>query len=348
MNDEVQKINTAIAEFFANRSHSPGDSFVDHYYSTIEDYIMVGGKRMRPFLVITTYNGLNGDLDGRIYRPSLCVEFLHNASLIHDDIIDRDDTRRGNPAFHFIFKNFYQDHGYEFATPGHFGTTMGILGGDTTFFLGLEALQCDFDASLNEKAIALYCRAYHEICDGVLMEMNFVQVPEVTEEQYLRMISLKTGALIEKSLLIGATYAKAGEETKALLSTYAINLGKAFQVKDDNLGTFGDARKTGKPTDGDIKDGKKTLLLLKALELSNAAQKARLLESVGKEDLTDDGVNNVRQIFKDSGALAYCESKVDEFSNKAIDAVKKLDGVMNKEQREVLIGLVDFNRVREK
>ncbi|MHA1791425.1 MAG: polyprenyl synthetase family protein [Promethearchaeota archaeon] len=348
LNQEVVKINESIRTFFKTRTHAEGDSFVDHYYRTIEDYIMFGGKRLRPFLLIQAFKGISGNDDPRIYRPSLCVEFLHNASLIHDDIIDRDDMRRGNPAFHFLFKKYYEDNDYKFASATHFGTTMGILGGDSTFFLGLEALQCDFSPEINEKAITLYCKAYHDICDGVLMEMNFVQIPEITEEQYLKMVSLKTGALIEKALLIGATFATANEKTMSLLSDYAINFGKAFQIKDDNLGTFGDESQTGKPSDGDIKDGKKTLLLLKAIEKASSSQLAFLKEHVGHPGVSESDVNEVRKIFEETGARDYCNDKVKEFSESAINSIEKLGNSMDDEQKEVLISLIKYNMLREK
>nr|MDO8108655.1 polyprenyl synthetase family protein [Candidatus Sigynarchaeota archaeon] len=348
LGSEVAKIDAAIIAFLDGRTYAKEDAFVSHYYQLIKDYIMAGGKRMRPFLLVQAYKGFAKNPSENIYRPSTCVEFLHNASLIHDDIIDRDDTRRGNPAFHFLFKKFYIDSKFAFATPEHYGTTMGILGGDSTFFLGLEALQASFPAALNEKAIALYCKAYHEICDGVLMEMNFVQVPSVTEAQYMKMVSLKTGALIEKSLLIGATYGEASEDSKALLSTYAINLGKAFQIKDDILGTFGDAQKTGKPTDGDIKDGKKTLLLLKAIEKAKAVDKAFLKKTLGQPGITADQVDKVRKIFKDSGAEDYCARKIAEHSDMANVANDKLGNVMKTEQKDALKALVKYNLDRDK
>jgi geranylgeranyl diphosphate synthase type I len=348
--DDVSKIDGAIIQFFDGRDiTAKNDEFVLYYYDTIRQYIMAGGKRMRPFLLAETYRGLAQEpADDQIWRPSICVEFLHNASLIHDDIIDRDDTRRGNPAFHALFKQYYIDKGFAFATPAHYGTTIGILGGDSTFFLGLEALQCDFPAAIVEQAIALYCKAYHQICEGVLMEMNFVQIPEVNEAQYLQMVSLKTGSLIEKAMLIGATLAQSGDAEKAAVSKYAIALGMAFQIKDDILGSFGDAVKTGKPTDGDIKEGKKTLLLLKAIQQVGDDERLFIENIAGQEGIGGEDVDRVRDIFTSSGAVQYCMEKIGAYSEEAGAAIDSLEGDMKDDQRELLKAMVQYNQDRDK
>ncbi len=346
---EVVKIDATITRFLESRARAVEDPFVRHYHDTMKQYMLAGGKRMRPFLVIQAFKGLTGDngYEG-IYQPSISVEFLHNASLIHDDIIDRDDMRRGTPAFHFRFKRYYEDAGYEHADAGHFGTTMGILGGDSAFFLGMEALLCTFPSSLIKEAMALYTQAFHEICDGVLMEMNFVQIRTVSEAQYMKMVSLKTAALIEKSLLIGAAFARASNSSRSALSTYARNLGIAFQVKDDILGSFGDEKKTGKPSAGDIKDGKKTLLLLNALEKAKKADQDFLKSTVGKEGISPAEIARVRSIFSGSGAVAYCEGLIKKCSDAAVNAMDSLDCIMRQDQRAALKGLVESNIIREK
>jgi geranylgeranyl diphosphate synthase type I len=338
--DEVEAVNGAIKEFFNGRDYTREDSFVVEYYNVLKEYILAGGKRLRPFLLLQGYKGLATDPSDDIYRPSLSVEFLHNASLIHDDIIDNDEMRRGNPAFHSIFKKMRGN--------AHFGLTIGILGGDSTFFLGMESLDGNFPPGLTLEAMQLYVKAFHEICEGVLMEMNFVHLPEVSEKQYMKMISLKTSALIEKALLIGATFASATEKCKEALSRYAINLGNAFQIKDDILGSFGDASVTGKPTDGDIKEGKKTLLAIKSRENATGNPKQILENLLGNPAITDDQVDEVREAFKSTGAVGYCEEKIQEYSDNANAAIEELDGIMNQDQRLVLKGLVTFNLGRKK
>ena len=135
----------------------------------------------------------------------------------------------------------------------------------SSFFFGLEAyLNNEFNDASNIRGVQLYEQAYHEVCDGVLIEIDMVNRQELSISDYIEMISLKTGALIEKSTLIGANYANVEEKYQKLLSTYAINLGILFQIIDDILGTFGDEKLTGKPTDGDIREGKKTALLIEA------------------------------------------------------------------------------------
>ncbi|MFX1492762.1 MAG: polyprenyl synthetase family protein, partial [Promethearchaeota archaeon] len=226
---------------------------------------MSGGKRIRPLLTIATYNAFNKEKDEKILTPSIGIEFLHNASLVHDDIIDKDNFRRGNPAFHYRFQNYHKKYSLQKMDAIDYGNSIGIIGGDTTFFLGLEPyFYNEFKEEQNLKAISLYEQAFIEIANGVLIEMDMVNREDISISDYISMISLKTSALIEKSLLIGANYANINETNIKLLSNYGINLGIVFQMIDDILGTFGDEKVTGKPTDGDIREGKKTCLLIEA------------------------------------------------------------------------------------
>ena len=115
------------------------NNFLKDYYSEIKDYVLVGGKRIRPLLTIATFNGLTNSFEDKIVRPSVGIEFLHNATLIHDDIIDKDDFRRGNPAFHYRFQQYHLKNQFETTDAADFGTSIGIIGGDTTFIMGADA-----------------------------------------------------------------------------------------------------------------------------------------------------------------------------------------------------------------
>jgi geranylgeranyl diphosphate synthase type I len=180
------------------------------------------------------------------------------------------------------------------------------------------------------------------------MEMNFVQIPDIVESQYLQMISLKTAALIEKSMFIGATYAEADPSLFKLISDYAINLGMAFQIKDDYLGSYGDEEKTGKPVDGDIKDGKKTMLLLRALAQANPSQRTFLKSTVGKEGITATEVNRVREIFKETNAIEYCDDLVTNHTRHALAALDGLENAMDSTRLDIFRELARYNVIREK
>ena len=319
------------------------NSFLKDYYSTLRDYFLSGGKRIRPLLCIATYNAFKDKRDNKIVMPSVGTEFLHNASLIHDDIIDKDDFRRGKPAFHYRFRKYHKKYNLKKMVAGDFGTNIGIIGGDTAFFMGLEAyLFNEIDKDLNLKAIEYYELAFKEISDGVLIEVDMVNQKDINVQDYIEMISLKTGALIEKSILIGANYAGVEEKYCKYLSTYGINLGIIFQIIDDILGTFGDEKVTGKPTDGDIKEGKKTCLLLEAYEQLEERDRNRLDELIGKSNMKDVDVQEVKELFVKANVVKSCKSLADKYYQEAKSSLNKLKPVINQSELEFFENLLIF------
>ena len=215
-----------LSSILDERINQMTNAFLKKYYSEIKDYILVGGKRIRPLLTIVMYNGITKEMSDKIVRPSVGIEFLHNATLMHDDIIDKDDFRRGNPAFHYRFQQYYLENQFTKYDAADFGSSIGIIGGDTTFITGADAyFNQDFSRDLNLNAIRHYRQAFTEVIHGVLIEINMVNTDSVSIEEYIQMVSLKTGALIEKSLLIGASYAQVEEKYLPFISTYGVNLG---------------------------------------------------------------------------------------------------------------------------
>ncbi len=338
-----QKINTAITTLYETKLKSIKNSFLKNYYSELRDYFLAGGKRIRPLLCIATYNAFIDKKDDRIIFPSIGTEFLHNASLIHDDIIDKDDFRRGKPAFHYRFRNYHEKYNLKKMVASDFGNSIGIIGGDSVFISGLEAyLFNDFETNLNLKAIKLYEQAFNDVINGVLIEIDMVNQKKISMEDYINMISLKTGALIEKSILIGANYSKADEKFNKPLSTYGVNLGIIFQIIDDILGTFGDVKITGKPTDGDIREGKHTCLLIEALKKSNEKDKNRILELIEKPKIGENDVKEVRGLFLKSDAINSCKKIANKYYQEAKTALDELKPTINESETEFYINLSDF------
>ena len=271
------------------------------------------------------------------------MEFLHNATLIHDDIIDKDDFRRGKPAFHYRFKNYHERKNFQKMDSRDFGTNIGILGGDLVFFLGLDSFfSKEFDQDLNLNAIRLYKTVFEEICDGVLIEINLVNQIDIKMEDYIEMISLKTGALIEKSILIGANYARAEKKYESYLSTYGKNLGIIFQIIDDILGTFGEEKITGKPTDGDIREGKKTCLLVEAVNKLKNSKKKRLNYLIEKFDITNEEVQEVKEIFREADAINSCKELADSYFQEAKASIENLKPIINSSEVEFFEDLLKF------
>jgi geranylgeranyl pyrophosphate synthase len=224
-----------------------------------------------------------------------------------------------------------------------FGTNIGILGGDTAFFMGLEAyLFNNFEQDLNLKAIQYYEQVFKEICDGVLIEIDMVNQKEIKMQDYIEMVSLKTSALIEKSILIGATYAKVDDKNKSYLSTYGTNLGIIFQIIDDILGTFGDEKVTGKPTDGDIREGKKTCLLIDAYNKLEKDNRKRLENIIENPEMSDENVQQVKELFQKADVINSCKELANNYYLKAKSALDNLKSVINKSEIEFFESLLKF------
>jgi len=224
-----------------------------------------------------------------------------------------------------------------------FGTNLGILGGDTSFYFGLEAyLFNEFEKELNLRAIQYYEQVFHEVCEGVLVEIDMVNKKDLTILDYIKMISLKTGALIEKSILIGSNYAKVEEKYQRLLSIYGKNLGIIFQIIDDILGTFGDEKKTGKPTDGDIKESKKTALLIEASNKLDAQKRARLDEIIEKPEISDIEVQEVKDLFQSADVINSCKNLALKYYEEAKTALNELKSVINESELEFFEDLLNF------
>ncbi|MFX0083051.1 MAG: polyprenyl synthetase family protein [Candidatus Hodarchaeota archaeon] len=337
------KINDAIKSIYDMKLKNIKNRFLVDYYSELKDYFLAGGKRLRPLLCIATYNAFNKKKDETIVFPSVGIEFLHNASLIHDDIIDKDDFRRGKPAFHFRFRNYHEKYELKRMIASDFGNSIGIIGGDSAFFLGLEAYFFnDFDRDLNLQAVKYYQQAFIEIANGVLIETNMVNQTDLTLSDYIEMISLKTGALIEKSILIGANYAQAPNNCFTDLSIYGINLGIVFQIIDDILGTFGDEKVTGKPTDGDIRENKLTALKLTALDNLDGLNKKRLVELLENPSMTQSDVQEVKDLFIKADVVNLCKELAYIYFQKAKSSLDKLKPFINKSEVEFFESLLNF------
>jgi len=264
-----------------------------------------GGKRLRPVAFIVGYEGVGAKERGNIDLASLSIELLHNATLLHDDLIDHDETRRGGPTFHAKYRERYRK---KVDKAEDFGMAAAILGGNSTYNLGLEILlRSGFKPDITVQAIALYQRAFKEVIEGVLFESFLALEGESNEAEYLDVIRLKTSALFEKGLLIGATLGGGTSSQKKAISQYAILTGQAFQIQDDILGTFGTEKVTGKPADSDVKEGKQTILIIKAFEFASESEKEKIGKTLGNQNASQNEINVVRKIIEKVGALDYAK-----------------------------------------
>ncbi len=228
-------------------------------YEPIAYSLELGGKRLRPLLVLLSCDLFGGDIDHAI-DPAMGVEIFHNFTLLHDDIMDNALLRRGKKT---VFTKWNQN--------------TAILSGDTMFVMAYEYVSRT-DPSLLPEVLQLFNETARQVCEGQQFDMDFERRELVTIPDYLMMIRLKTAVLIACSLKLGAILAKTDPANATLIYDFGIEMGLAFQLQDDLLDVFGDPAKFGKAIGGDITTNKKTFLYLKAFELARGETRTRLTE----------------------------------------------------------------------
>ncbi|NHJ05171.1 MAG: polyprenyl synthetase family protein [Candidatus Heimdallarchaeota archaeon] len=325
--------------------------FGELFYNEFDNYLTNGGKRIRPFLVITAFEAVGGDPSkGNIARASLAIELLHNGSLFHDDVIDKDETRRGKPSFHVVFREIFANKKNDSADKSHdFGEAMAIFAGDLCFPFAIESIiQSGFPPELSLKALHAFTEAFKDVIDGVIIETGDTIEPDSSEENYNLMVHLKTGALIRKAVEIGAILGQGTESQINALTGYCESIGKAFQIQDDILGIFGDPEEIGKPVGGDIRENKQTILRIYAMKNGTKKQIKRLAQFMGKEDITEKELEEIRTIFKETGSLDYSLNLIQEATDSARNYLEMADPPLKNEPKQKLIALANYLRDRKK
>jgi geranylgeranyl diphosphate synthase type I len=344
---ELAAVNHALEEFLSSRIQKAKTLSPSHvqYYDYIREYMMRGGKRFRPMSVVVAYKAIGGDLPPEKYYKAACsVEILHNASLIHDDLIDHDETRRGGPTFHARYREWYKKSvSKDSEKASHFGMTTAILGGDTLMNLGGVAIsEAELESDVAVECLKYYQMIFNELVEGVILEMAMINDAKASPETYLEMVRMKTAVLLEKSLLIGGAMARGTESQMKALSEYGVKVGQAFQIQDDILGSFGDESVLGKAVDGDIREGKKTMLVIETFRLGNSKHKKTLDELLGNAHITADEVESVRSTFRDSGALASAEKIMNRLLHEGQAALDKAEPSFREPYRKFLLDLSEF------
>jgi len=269
------------------------------------------------------------------------VELLEGYLLIHDDIIDRDEVRRGGPSFHELTKAWYKEE-FDDEDSGHFGVAFAILAGDMLGTLAINPiLNANFDNRLKLRAIEELIQAEKRCYYGELHDVILEKQDDVTEENLFDMIGLKTASYTtEAPLVIGAIL---GDGTDAQIDTlrkYGKLIGEAFQIVDDLLGTFGNAKETGKPIDSDIKEGKKTLLVIHALQKANEEDRKFLQECLGNMNLKAGDLDRIKEIMIKTGAVDYSKEVASSLVAKAKRVLEDAD--LEPDSKRFLSNMADF------
>ena len=296
-------------------------------YEPISYILSVGGKRMRPALLLMACDLFGGDINEAL-SPALAIEVFHNFTLMHDDIMDNAPLRRGRVTVH-----------------ERWNQNVAILSGDVMLIEGYK-LMMKVPNHLLRQILDIFNETAVAVCEGQQIDMDFEQRDDVAIDEYIEMIRLKTAVVLGGALKIGALIGGADNKDADLLSSFGEHLGIAFQLQDDILDVYGDPEKFGKQVGGDIISNKKTYLLIKALELAKD-ETAELLANIiaNKDFVNDDKVQAVTTIYNSLDIRQYAESEMQAYADKAFVALDAIN--LPEEHKQYLRDFADGLMVRE-
>ena len=307
--------------------------------ASIKGFLARKGKRIRPILFIIGYLGYAGKRKRNLYETAVSFELLHDFMLIHDDIIDRSDLRRGLPSMHKTLDNYLAGRGKAKFS----GADLAIVVGDIIYAMAINAfLSIDEDPRRKERALRRFAESVLFTGGGEFVELlcGLKDMENVTKDDIYKIYDLKTANYTFSSpLSIGALLAGAPEAQVHKLFNYGTYLGRAFQIKDDILDMFGDEKKTGKPQLTDLKESKKTLLLWRAYHSSSPRDKKIIRDVLASDDPPKRDLMRIRAIVSSSGALEYAKKEIVYFLRKAERASAAL--TMDPRHRKLLDSYCD-------
>ena len=277
-----------------------------------------GGKRLRPLLVLLSAKSVGGQFKDA-YNAAAAVEMLHNFTLVHDDIMDNADKRRGRLTLHKKY-----DH------------NTAILTGDSLLSIAYEYLLKDCNGNAKE-VISSFTHGLIEVCEGQSMDTDFESRKNVSLSEYLIMITKKTAAMAEMCCRIGALLGGGNKSKVNALGNFGLNLGIAFQIQDDLLDISADEKEFGKTIGGDLMEGKKTYLFLKALEKAKGEDSKRLQKVIQRNGIRRNQVHIYKELYNKLGVLDDAKKEIKSYTKKALNSLKVLD----EKERKIFIWLAD-------
>jgi geranylgeranyl diphosphate synthase, type II len=289
-------------------------------YTPARYVLEAGGKRIRPVLILLACEAVGGVLEHAV-DAGVAVEILHNFTLVHDDIMDNADQRRGRATVH-----------------KKWDTNVAILVGDELIGIAYKCLLGTPDGDIRE-IIDVFTDGMMEVCEGQSYDKEFEGQVCVTEADYLMMVGKKTGELVKMSAELGAIIGGATAAQRAALISYAAHVGRAFQIQDDLLDVVADEKEFGKVIGGDIIEGKKTYLLVKALGLASGADLEVLMHVAAKEEARPGLVAAVTDIYDRLGVLRIAREQIRRDTDDAIAALAALDATPG---RDMLIWFAEM------
>lgn len=290
-------------------------------YQPINYIISIGGKRLRPIILLMSCDAFGGNLQEAI-KPALAIEFFHNFTLIHDDIMDNAPLRRGEPTIHALL-----------------GINTGILSGDALFIKAYQFFE-DLEPTLFKKCVQLFSETGAILCEGQQIDVNFETTDNVSYDDYIQMITYKTGVLTAAALKIGAMIANAKNDEAEAIYQFGKHLGIAFQIMDDYLDVFGNQDNFGKKVAGDIFENKKTILYLLALDNASDNERKELKNWYSQKIESEEKVKSVKNIFINTKADVLALDLAQKHHKIALDFLNQIE--ISEEKKQNFIDLAEY------
>jgi geranylgeranyl diphosphate synthase type I len=336
----TSRIDETIREFLAQAIPALGAIADDlaPLGAATEAFVLDGGKRLRPRFCYWGYRA-TGTADGEhIIRAAAALELLQACALVHDDVIDGSDTRRGAPAVHRRFATLHRSSGW-YGDPERFGQAAAILLGDLALIWADSALaQSGFDPAALQRAAPVWDAMRVEVMCGQYLDVVEQARGGGSVERALRVARFKSAKYtIERPLHLGVALGDGSPTLTSAFSSYGLPLGEAFQLRDDLLGVYGDPEHTGKPAGDDLREGKRTVLVAYAIEAASDAQAEVLRSRLGDPQLDTNGVAVLRDVIATTGAVNRVEELITTRAGEAVQALDAAD--MDESARTALIEL---------
>lgn len=344
-------VNAEILKYFqsVDDKYKNYNKYVSKVYDELVDLTVRGGKRLRPAILYYAFLASGGDINKKedVVSLSIFIEIFESFLLIHDDIMDKDLIRRGGKTNHIANQEFAEQNGLK--DQQHYGVIMAMLAGDLATQMGYQIIgKSNFEP---QQKVAIVNYVSNKLSDVIFGQINDTILPQLNDFVYQDIIDVynfKTATYtFQIPCLVGSILADSFDSLNEILSVYAESAGIAFQIRDDILGLFGEEEVTGKSNTGDIQEGKKTILVWKALQEADEKQKIIINRYLGKEDLTKDEADEFRKVIVDTGALDFAEKECKKYVENAKKELEKLSDHEN-EGWKFLNWIADFMLERKK
>lgn len=323
MTEKKKKIDLQLEEFFRDKMSTNWDSLTSTVVETIRDFTMRGGKRLRPILMVLGHNLFSKE-DERILKASISMELTQTYLLIHDDIMDQSELRRGMPSFHIDIK---ERLGLKHNGAVRLSENLAIVAGDLADSYAHQSLvDAGFGPRETLDANAELSRIVETTGYGQLLDVYSSIHESFTQNDLMRLHLWKTAKYTIQGPLVMGAILSGTDLNYSFLSHYGYLLGVAFQLHDDILGLFGEEEHTGKSIKSDVNEGKKTLLMIKAMENSDRNDRDFIMKCLASGNVSDSDFNRLKEIVRDTGSLDYSREVMNKLVSRSKEYISRIEG----------------------